>query len=281
MGSVIKLFNLIEAAAHQKSGPTMEGVRHTAFRLAIDAGFKFAPDDIKELASAYHVFGADGGEYRYQQMIEAGNISACQSFEKYHGRPPMIWQGKRLHVGASLTWEGKTVKVTSFGSDHRGFYVGCCTYRQEKMNGSSYKREKVSGRLKIYQEELRKGERARNAPTQDAELLRFMRRFPEIFNWSGPKELAKHCRTMRDWWDAGEDDYHRKDDLEKLLVAIQFPVPLHVAKAWKSAADVKGFVGDFDTKVLPLIREEMQRRTAKAREKKPAESGAAVSNLSS
>jgi len=271
---VLRLLKLIEDHAHQRSDRVMDFVRHIAFGLAIDAGFKFGPDEMAELAKIRFHWG--DSESRYRQMIEAGNISACQSLEKYLSRPPMIWEGKRLFVGAWLTWEGKQVKVTSFGADHRGHYVGCCAYRGEKPAGSGYERKKVAGRLKIYQEELRKGERARNAPIQDKELLRFARLFHDLlFHWDAPKEELKFCRTMQDWWNADERDgrtiYGRKDQLEQLLVAIEFPVPLHVAKAWNLPADVKAFVGDFDTKVLPLIRAEMKRRAEKARQKKVVE----------
>lgn len=136
---------------------------------AIRVGYKFKLDDFRDVRARYNGgfwFGRDGehglGEQFYSAACKVDNLSACQSFENWVGRPPFILDGDRMHIGYELrikTTEANNSfalrrgKVTSFsrpGLEGEPFVV-VCVYPRDVMTWQ--RPEKV---LKVYKPELKK-----------------------------------------------------------------------------------------------------------------------------
>lgn len=77
--------------------------------------------------------GSHVGEHFYTQACEVDHAGAQQSFEKFAGRPPVLWEEnaktpERLHVGSRFTWLGHFVTVTSMRADS----LVACTYKDSR-----------------------------------------------------------------------------------------------------------------------------------------------------
>jgi hypothetical protein len=104
---------------------------HTTLLLAIIAFFKFELEDFKYINDKFRWgFWSGDGEVFYSKAVEAGNMSACKSFEYYRGRKPFLTNNihnrkrDRICVDTWLTWNKEHVKVTSF-SDDNSYFVAC------------------------------------------------------------------------------------------------------------------------------------------------------------
>jgi hypothetical protein len=138
-----------------------QGMR-SALYLAIRMGMRFRPDDFSEIHKDFrgsYWFVTDNdhsqGEGFYGEAVEVGNLSACQSFEKWKNRQPFMYEGKRLFHGAIVEWAGHTCAVTSFSED--GSYLTLCAYfnRPSRHNGRTYFTGKIKHRFKVTLVELR------------------------------------------------------------------------------------------------------------------------------
>jgi len=138
-----------------------QGMR-SALYLAIRMGMRFQPDDFIEIRKDFRGprwFITDNdhsqGEGFYSAAVEAGNLSACQSFEKWKQRQPFNYEGKRLYHGAIVQWQGETCAVTSFSAD--GSYLTICSYnsRPSRHNDRTYFHGKIKKRYKVTLTELR------------------------------------------------------------------------------------------------------------------------------
>lgn len=73
----------------------------------------------------------DGLEWLYSIAVKADNISFIEEYERWLGRPPLIVDGVdgkqkgRLHLGATFTWYGQSVEVTSMAVE----YAVACSYK--------------------------------------------------------------------------------------------------------------------------------------------------------
>ena len=97
----------------------------------------------EELRGAYWFGGGANsciGEHFYTQACELDHASACQSFERFAGRPPVLWEQTvktpaRLHVGSQFTWQGYYVTVTSMRKDS----LVACTYKDTRDSIENFK----------------------------------------------------------------------------------------------------------------------------------------------
>lgn len=141
---VIELLDHVYAQsmkADPRSWQRINNAMRDALGIAIGSLFEFAGDDFKYIVDHYrsgYWLGEDVERW-YSECVASGNSSAYMSFEKMKGnRAPLIADSvdpveskfahvtgirakERLHVGASFTWKGHRVTVTSFSSD------GSCT----------------------------------------------------------------------------------------------------------------------------------------------------------
>lgn len=74
--------------------------------------------------------GSEAGEHFYSLACNVRHSSACQSFEQFADRPPILWEEDaktpiRLHVGSRFHWKGEYVTVTSLKPDR----LVACTYK--------------------------------------------------------------------------------------------------------------------------------------------------------
>jgi hypothetical protein len=138
-----------------------QGMR-SALYLAIRMGMRFRADDFAEIHKdfrGHHWFITNNdhsqGEGFYSEAVGVGNLSACQSFEKWKNRQPFIYEGKRLYSGAIVEWQGETCAVTSFSED--GSYLTLCSYQGglSRYNGRTLLHGKVKRRFKVTLVELR------------------------------------------------------------------------------------------------------------------------------
>ncbi len=138
---------------------------------AIEAHLSFEPDDFRDICRDFtggYWMGSSQdavtGEHYYSDAVECGHTQACISFERYAGRPAILWSEtaktpKRLHVGSEFTWQGMTVEVTSIQQDHliacsysrdrwRSDENGTCIGSLERLADGQYRQvEGVSGDL--------------------------------------------------------------------------------------------------------------------------------------
>ncbi len=105
-----------------------------ALDLAIRFGLRFDLGDFQVLTKRPFCVGYGEEFYSAACRTEGKggfqsygcNRSACQAFEHYKGRKPFIFEGQRLAVGSSFTWDGADVECTSFAQD--GTYLRACSY---------------------------------------------------------------------------------------------------------------------------------------------------------
>ena len=267
----LKLFEMLHGDSKTKSWRTLNEVLSTTMRLAIDAGLRFGP---KDFAKIYEDYGGSywlgEGEYYYQKAIEIRNTSACQAFEAWKDRPAFIFNGKRMHLGSSFPWDGRTVKVTSFGSDHRGHFLGCCSYRKEKVEGSEYKRDVVDKRYKVSLAELKSKEPAKQLPKVEP----LMRKFLAISHYCerGKTFLHKHL-TAKSAWEAcgkGEEAHGSFDEMRRLVRDVKFPVLLTDYEALQNCDQIRALVGDFDVNFKPLLEKYVDGRVKEERDRRRA-----------
>lgn len=141
---VIELLDTVYAESLKADPRSWQRVNYAmrdALQIAIGSLFEFSGDDFKYIVDHYrsgYWLGEDVERW-YSECVASGNSSAYMSFEKMKGnRAPLIADSvdpveskfahvtgirakERLHVGASFTWKGHRVTVTSFSSD------GSCT----------------------------------------------------------------------------------------------------------------------------------------------------------
>ena len=134
-----------------------------ALGLAIESCLTFGADDFaafeKEMRGRYWL-GSDREGYFVEACV-AGNISACRAYEKWVGRRPFIFEGKRLRVGARIDPEhlersdGRAALVTSFDVD--GDSLIACTYDKP---AASYARKPLR-KIKVTLADVRAMEKKR------------------------------------------------------------------------------------------------------------------------
>ena len=162
-----------------RSWQNLNSAMSAAMRLAIEARFKFEPDDFSTIVQSklgYEYWaGSDNaynkGERFYTLAIDENNTSAAISFEKMKDRKPFIYLGRRLAIGSDFWWwddeaigqlpaetdrrkhaiengyGAKRWHLTSFSED--GEHINCCSYYREDnpygwQNGTPTKRLRLT-----------------------------------------------------------------------------------------------------------------------------------------
>jgi len=164
----MKLLTLVWENVAEATPHSWDKVNHsmrTALDLAIGSGMRFSKDDFKQIAERFRAgywFSDDGGEHFYTLAVNVCNVSACQSFEAWKGRKPIIAdevspeshvarechgythghrgsrQQDRICVGTSFFYAGIRPIVTSFSGDA----VIACTYKPKPEGSYTSKVEK-------------------------------------------------------------------------------------------------------------------------------------------
>jgi len=144
-----------------------------ALRMSIVYGFRFGVDDFilfskRPLDGGFNFgywAGKDGNEMfgeRFYTLACDGqygsNLSAARAFEKFKNRKPFIFEGKRLFVGARLSWRDKEsasyipVNITSFSKD--GSYLTACSEWDGEAHAWAQPR-RITRRFKITRDDLK------------------------------------------------------------------------------------------------------------------------------
>jgi hypothetical protein len=117
--------------SQQATGHSWRRLNHamaSAMSLAIAAGLKFEPGDMKSIYDTMRGGYWFPGERMYAEAVKYDNTSACVSYEKMVDRPPFVFGGGRLAEGSDLQWDGVgPVRVTSFAKDGQSLIA--CSYR--------------------------------------------------------------------------------------------------------------------------------------------------------
>ncbi len=220
-----------------------------ATKIAIEAGLTFGVGDFatfaKELRSTYWI---GDGECIYAAACEVGNLSACQSFETWRKRPAFVQDGKRLHVGADMTWDGKRCKVTSF--DRLGEFIAACTYKP-----SNNSERKIDRRYQVTLAELRAGERAKNPPPTPGQksVRRFMDAHPNLFGCERAKRLMKTCADLKAAWEVlAGTECRSLSTLRSVLEAVGYQGSFAVVAGWKAFEEAWAAL-DYDRDIAPLV----------------------------
>ncbi|MFZ2281852.1 MAG: hypothetical protein WAW39_28895 [Prosthecobacter sp.] len=108
--------------SHRQKNHTM----HQTLVIATESGMQFKEGDIAQI---YELFRAEwwirqNAEGHYSRACAAGNNSACLAWEHHFGRPALLWPEKtskpeRLYIGSLITWEGLSLKITSFNNSEQ------------------------------------------------------------------------------------------------------------------------------------------------------------------
>ena len=158
----------------------------TFWDLLISSGFEFEKKDLIQLRSWSDESGGFSPyrswhppqENHYNAAVHNGNMSFAHAYEEYMGRKPFITTGinygysqygytlhatslktqGRLVVGAEFSWQGKTVKVTSF--DDVAHSLIACAYQPRKEGEYS---SKIKKRFRITVEDLRMARKVTDA----------------------------------------------------------------------------------------------------------------------
>ena len=195
--SAIQLLRLVWGNCNESTAFAYERLNHAMYhtlQIAIGSGFGFDIDDFKFIGREFRIgfWGcADSGGFAesfYSLAAVVGNISACQAFEAYKNRKPIIaddvnynnrngtWMhggggsraNGRLCVGCTFDWRGEEVEVTSM-ADGKSQAVAC----SYKGSRSDYNR-KILHRYTITPEAIiadRAERKERDAIRKRAEAL--------------------------------------------------------------------------------------------------------------
>lgn len=118
--------------SHQKSWQRLNQSMSSALMLAVTAGLRFDIDDFRTIRDNFRGgfwFGAEHERY-FAEAVKHGNISACRAYEKWVGRKPFIYEGKRLYVGSEIDYHCGRVSVTSFKNEEN--VLVACGYEGAK-----------------------------------------------------------------------------------------------------------------------------------------------------
>lgn len=109
----VRFVGLFTAKMREKSAQKRPALIKEAIKLAVEAQMRFDPTD-------FETFRIWFGEDEYSIVVESGNASAITALEKYMKREPFwyvnprTFQKTRLYEGVHFTWNGVSVKLTSF-----------------------------------------------------------------------------------------------------------------------------------------------------------------------
>ncbi len=275
---VVTLFRLLWGQNRTRSWREENDALQTTLSLAIRARLPFEPDDFKAVYAEFKGgYWMGEAEHYYSKAIELRHTSACQSFEKWKGRPPFIYSGNRLALGSAFTFDKKTLYVTSYGNDHRGAYLGCVTY---KTPDGKWHGRKVDKRIKVSLAELKAGEPKRDIPKPEKDLRAAMEAFANVFRCETAREYLKSKLTLKAAWadvleffKEGREHYRQSAHhvMVELLRAVKFPIMLHEIDELKTVEQVYARVGDFETNLQPLILAAVKVRLTEKRDAKKKE----------
>jgi hypothetical protein len=143
--------------ANEHSWRRVNSAMHSALMLAITSGLSFAPDDFKAIHDTMRGgYWMGDAENFFRVAVESNHTQACASFEAWEGRKPFLWEGKRLYVGATFTWEGEAVTVTSFSAKDS---LCACSYKPRDSHDDYGTR--IARRFDISRADLQRSERDR------------------------------------------------------------------------------------------------------------------------
>jgi hypothetical protein len=138
-----QVVKLIYRGGWQATGKSFQRLNSSLFRVldaAIDAGLRFDEDDFSKICKDFrggYWFGIDNdqnyGERFFRTAVEANNISACISFEKFAHRKPFNIENRRIYIGRDFIWKDLRVVCTSFHPE--GKYVVACSYEKYYGHG--------------------------------------------------------------------------------------------------------------------------------------------------
>jgi hypothetical protein len=137
--------------------------------------------------------GSHVGEHFYSHAVAVNHSSAYQSFEKFAGRPGVLWEENsgatvRLTVGSEFTWQGYYVTVTSLRSDS----LVACTYKDTRDSAYGIKiGARIANQVIVSSKRVGKGHilRTIKAPPNAGNRI-VARRFTITYD-----EIAKFRRT--------------------------------------------------------------------------------------
>lgn len=138
---VFKIIQQMLSASPKASYTRLNQALRGALGNCISADLPFQRDTFQRIFNNLrgHWWFGDGagsapGEHYYSHAISCNHASAIQSFERFAGRPGVLWEEDanipiRLHVGAQFTWQGYYVTVTSMRADS----LIACTYKDKHV----------------------------------------------------------------------------------------------------------------------------------------------------
>lgn len=236
----------------------LNGVLQNALALAIEAKLEFGPDDFRSIYALFRggYWMGSSTEHWYAKAVKVGHRSACQAYEAWVKRPPMMFNRKRVAVGTGIVWQNEALEVTSFGHDFRGHYVGCV----RRQNG------KVVKKLKLTRVELKAGAPDDGKPKPSPDIGRFNRTVGRELGGGCIRVFLRKHLSLLAAWNACEDNHVYT--MHSLLKLLKFPIYTHEESNLRTAEAIRARVGNAEQTLLPLVLEQirfMERTMKKAK----------------
>lgn len=203
-----------------------------ALKLAIQLRLPFGPYDISVFADKLggrHAFGTT--DYTVENVfafaVECRHETACRAFEFYQSRPPFLYDGKRLTVGAHVRWQGRHFRVSSFKPQTatRDATVTLCAHQTSFVmsdNGWPSTIEKLVKRLSLTAADLLAVEQERQRRVRvEGQAKRLAEGVPEVSyedgrqyalvaaGWSEP-ELKAAMKWAKTWERSGDLNHEQR-----------------------------------------------------------------------
>jgi len=123
-------------------------------RLATQVGMRFELDDFWRMAAILKSSSwLCNPERAYSEAVGWGNLSVARSYERWVGRKPFYWQGRRLRVHRQFDWKGKQCEVVAF-DDVEGYVIAETVQSMTEFDAS-----RPQCQFKITHAELRRAQR--------------------------------------------------------------------------------------------------------------------------
>lgn len=214
-----------------------------ALKACFHLGLRFDAADVRVFnddLGGMQAFGADGGERYYAEAVDCGNENACRSFEAFFGRPPFIYDGKRLRVASLIRWQERWYSITSFGT-HKGepVVLGCSyNYTSSVVRGKRHCEKKIDSRIRLTLTEVQEAERHRIAGVRRDRLVKEVGRtldqwigtnwmYPEMHHFIGDF-TTEQLQEAKMWCEANQEAPYRTGGTSKALAA----APKFIANAF-------------------------------------------------
>jgi hypothetical protein len=250
--------------APTRSWTIFNNAMYSALVNAITSKMRFEEGDFKHLAD-YASLGRWGGDLERLYSRACGdergseNPSAVAALEHFLKRKPFIWAEEtkapqRLYVGATFTWDGERVTVTSFND--KAATIVACSYKRERDDRAE---NDDRAEYKAGSETYALGEYRIVESIKKMEDGSVVCRFSAATEHATGKILHRHAISLQQLKDKRADYDKRRRLHEKAFAEATTLTGLETARLAASAEGTRAF-RHFDIELLTLAMGNAKKR---------------------